>query len=555
MAVSISGLRRNIKNVAHNYTDAQVKVREATSNDPWGPSSTQMSEIADLTYNVVAFSEIMQMIWKRLNDHGKNWRHVYKSLVLLEYLIKTGSEKVGQQCKENIFAIQTLKDFQYLDDNKDQGINVREKAKTLVALLKDDERLRNERVRALKAKERFAQSTAGIGSDTVYNYNRDQRMEHGLHRRSPTELELSSELEAARPQTAGEEELQLQLALAMSREEAEQEETKTKSDDMRLQLALQKSKEASEEESKRRKDQGAGGKPSNDLLELADINFGNPLAQPPPAPTRTAASTGDPWGMVEPANNDPWGGSVPAVSSGGDAHDPWSPVQHAALTEQPRASPLAHGGLRSPGTNGDLYPALPNDPWNPVPQNGSGGLGSHPDSAFSALAVTSKYQNNNDPWSLGGAAPPKETQGGHIDPFSPNAQKQLQEFDLLREEIDMHQAPMMQANAGTTSPNPFDLGEMRGGLTETGARPKKGVQSIIEEHSNLVNLDNLLTTSKNQAVRNPFEQQPANPFQTARSPKPAMNQLLSGGPSATSAWPTQPVQPARQPQQDFNPFF
>ena len=53
-----------------------------------------MSEIADLTYNMVAFSEIMQMIWKRLNDHGKNWRHVYKALVLLEYLIKTGSEKV-----------------------------------------------------------------------------------------------------------------------------------------------------------------------------------------------------------------------------------------------------------------------------------------------------------------------------------------------------------------------------------------------------------------------------------------------------------------------------
>ena len=60
-----------------------------------------------------------------------------------------------------------MKDFQYLDDNKDQGINVREKAKSLVALLKDDERLRNERVRALKAKERFAQSAAGIGSDTV----------------------------------------------------------------------------------------------------------------------------------------------------------------------------------------------------------------------------------------------------------------------------------------------------------------------------------------------------------------------------------------------------
>lgn len=59
----------------------QKKVREATSNDQWGPSATLMAEIADLTYNTVAMAEIMKMIWKRLNDHGKNWRHVYKALV------------------------------------------------------------------------------------------------------------------------------------------------------------------------------------------------------------------------------------------------------------------------------------------------------------------------------------------------------------------------------------------------------------------------------------------------------------------------------------------
>ncbi|XP_013143024.1 PREDICTED: epsin-1 [Papilio polytes] len=164
MQVNVAGLRRNIKNLAHNYSDAQVKVREATSNDPWGPSSTLMAEIADLTYNVMAFTEIMQMIWKRLNDHGKNWRHVYKALVLMEYLIKTGSEKVAMQCKENIFAIHTLKDFQYMEEGKDQGLNVREKAKQLVNLLKDEERLKNERARALKAKQRFAQGSA-LGSD------------------------------------------------------------------------------------------------------------------------------------------------------------------------------------------------------------------------------------------------------------------------------------------------------------------------------------------------------------------------------------------------------
>eukprot|EP00112_Aurelia_sp_Birch-Aquarium-sp1_P018442 Seg440.6 transcript_id=Seg440.6/GoldUCD/mRNA.D3Y31 product=Epsin-2 protein_id=Seg440.6/GoldUCD/D3Y31 len=159
-------LRRTVKNVVRNFTDIEVKVREATSNDPWGPSSSLMGEIADATYNVTAFSSIMSMLWKRLNDHGKNWRHVYKSLTVLDYIIKTGSDRVAQQCRENLFAIQTLKDFQFIDkDGKDQGINVREKSKQIVALLKDDERLKNERQRALKAKERFAQSQGGAGDE------------------------------------------------------------------------------------------------------------------------------------------------------------------------------------------------------------------------------------------------------------------------------------------------------------------------------------------------------------------------------------------------------
>lgn len=236
--MTTSSIRRQMKNIVNNYSEAEIKVREATSNDPWGPSSSLMTEIADLTYNVVAFSEIMSMIWKRLNDHGKNWRHVYKALTLLDYLIKTGSERVAQQCKENIFAIQTLKDFQYIDrDGKDQGINVREKSKQLVSLLKDDERLKTERAQALKTKERMAQVATGVGSNQItFGRGSSQpnlstsysEQEYGKSGGSPasyhgsTSPRVSSELEQARPQTSGEEELQLQLALAMSREVAEQ---------------------------------------------------------------------------------------------------------------------------------------------------------------------------------------------------------------------------------------------------------------------------------------------------------------------------------------------
>ena len=53
---------------------------------------------------------------------------------------------------------------------------------------------------------------------------------------------LNPEMEAARPSTAGEEELQLQLALAMSKEEHDEDERKKRSDDVKLHMALEESK-------------------------------------------------------------------------------------------------------------------------------------------------------------------------------------------------------------------------------------------------------------------------------------------------------------------------
>jgi hypothetical protein len=116
--------RRQVKNFVKNYSDAEIKVREATSNDPWGPSSSLMLVISDLTFNMVSLSEIMNMLWQRLSDHGKNWRHVYKSLTLMDYLIKNGSKKVIQHCREGFCNLQMLKDFQHIDEaGKDQGNN------------------------------------------------------------------------------------------------------------------------------------------------------------------------------------------------------------------------------------------------------------------------------------------------------------------------------------------------------------------------------------------------------------------------------------------------
>lgn len=66
----------------------------------------------------------MDMLDKRLNDKGKNWRHVLKALKVLDYCLHEGSETVVVWAKDNIYIIKTLREFQYLDEEgRDQGAN------------------------------------------------------------------------------------------------------------------------------------------------------------------------------------------------------------------------------------------------------------------------------------------------------------------------------------------------------------------------------------------------------------------------------------------------
>ena len=56
-----------------------------------------MADIARITFNSSTdFYEVMDMLDKRLNDKGKNWRHVFKSLTVLDYILHAGSDNVVQ---------------------------------------------------------------------------------------------------------------------------------------------------------------------------------------------------------------------------------------------------------------------------------------------------------------------------------------------------------------------------------------------------------------------------------------------------------------------------
>ncbi|ODQ65794.1 ENTH-domain-containing protein [Nadsonia fulvescens var. elongata DSM 6958] len=144
--MSTKSFVRSIKNATKGFSSTEVKVRNATSNDPSGPSTYEMEDIARLTRQHIEFFEIMDTLDKRMNDKGKNWRHVMKSLIVLDYIIHCGSEDVIRWCKDNLYIIKTLREFHFIDvDGQDHSVNVRRKATEITALLQDDERLRSER--------------------------------------------------------------------------------------------------------------------------------------------------------------------------------------------------------------------------------------------------------------------------------------------------------------------------------------------------------------------------------------------------------------------------
>ncbi|KAK4696383.1 hypothetical protein P7C71_g1510, partial [Lecanoromycetidae sp. Uapishka_2] len=157
---------RKVQNAVMNYTEMEAKVREATNNEPWGASSSLMQEIANGTHSYQLLNEIMPMIYKRFTEKAaEEWRQIYKSLQLLEFLIKNGSERVIDDARSHLSLLKMLRQFHFIDQNgKDQGVNVRNRSKELAELLGDVERIRAERKKARSNRNKFGGVEGGAMS-------------------------------------------------------------------------------------------------------------------------------------------------------------------------------------------------------------------------------------------------------------------------------------------------------------------------------------------------------------------------------------------------------
>ncbi|EMC98043.1 hypothetical protein BAUCODRAFT_146631 [Baudoinia panamericana UAMH 10762] len=256
----MSQVLRSVKNVTKGYSTVQVKVRNATSNDPWGPTGSDMADIARITFNSSTdFYEVMDMLDKRLNDKGKNWRHVLKSLKVLDYCLHEGSELVVTWARKNIYIIKTLREFIHVDEEgRDVGAAIRHSAKELSSLIMDEERMRTERANRGSWKSRVTglEEFGGSVEEPETTPQRKGRRRH-THNTASTD----------------DDDLEYRLALEASKNEAEADAARRKGgqpvedDDDDLAKAIKLSKE--EEELRKR--------------ELEDQNQANLLFDDAPA--------------------------------------------------------------------------------------------------------------------------------------------------------------------------------------------------------------------------------------------------------------------------------
>ncbi|KAL8195801.1 hypothetical protein R6Q57_025554 [Mikania cordata] len=153
---TVREIKREVNLKVLKVPETEQKVLDATDDKPWGPHGTALAEIAQATKKFSECQMVMNVLWSRLTETDRNWRHVYKALAVIEYLVSNGSERAVDEIIEHTFQISSLACFEYVEPNgKDSGINVRKKVENIVSLLNDTYKIQAARNKASANRDKY----------------------------------------------------------------------------------------------------------------------------------------------------------------------------------------------------------------------------------------------------------------------------------------------------------------------------------------------------------------------------------------------------------------
>merc|ERR1719247_355016 len=151
----------------------EKQLKEATSTETWNVPNSQLHAIAMETHdpndcNIITTHCMGILTDVRKRDKKDEWRRIYKALVLLETLLKHGSERCIEDIRGDIWRIQQWKEYRFMEKGKDLAGGIREKAAVIAELVNDARELQREREKA----HALSQKMTGMGTTVSTRKNR-----------------------------------------------------------------------------------------------------------------------------------------------------------------------------------------------------------------------------------------------------------------------------------------------------------------------------------------------------------------------------------------------
>jgi hypothetical protein len=138
----------------HPFSSTERKARAATRNKPSGPTGAQLNELAQLSFNPHDASTIVATLIFRLHyrhrpDRHNRWRNIYKALSVTEFLLRRGSDNIVRKLQGQVtLEVKSIAETTYSQvttGGQDVGANVTYRARAILILLEDEEKLKAER--------------------------------------------------------------------------------------------------------------------------------------------------------------------------------------------------------------------------------------------------------------------------------------------------------------------------------------------------------------------------------------------------------------------------
>eukprot|EP01068_Selenidium_serpulae_P007346 Selendium_serpulae@DN4685_c0_g1_i2.p1 len=312
-------------------------LKEACANTNWGASTSLLAEIARDSFDYSCFCVIMRYVWEAVGDKPSKWRRVLKTLTLIDYLCKNGTERVVEEVREGLYRIRVLMDFHVTEDGRDKGGSIREKAKWIVELVNDEELLKAERTKCLANRHKFV-GIGGRGERTgpipfPDNYDNSfgsfdyrsgiesaQGGRTGSGDRHSTRQDSERRIREEYSKDARRDEDRAQAIREKAKQERKQRRNRRREEDEDVENSRRDSKSENDERS------GSGNLLDFDLFSSGNQHKENVSSQP------DAFSTSSSW--------DPFPTATPAPHHGGSpAHEQFGNFVSAAPSSLPPQSP------------------------------------------------------------------------------------------------------------------------------------------------------------------------------------------------------------------------